>query len=134
MMLCNSLRDRLRPWLRDYDRLQSFAVILIYIQVHSCPHRDCHSLLFPFCIVNLIIILNTHEIDRVRIDWIPRGVVQRCFAYKFGDRIVRFGSHREQQSESWSYICCSPVFCDFPRHLLVYSFRLRHMVSPSLSF
>lgn len=34
MMLCESLlRDRIQPWLRDYDRLQSFAVILIYIQV-----------------------------------------------------------------------------------------------------
>lgn len=39
MMLCGSfclnLRDRIQPWLRDYDALQSFAVILIYIQVGS---------------------------------------------------------------------------------------------------
>ncbi|XP_004505350.1 uncharacterized protein [Cicer arietinum] len=37
MMLCGSfclnLRDRIQPWLRDYDALQSFAVILIYIQI-----------------------------------------------------------------------------------------------------
>ncbi|XP_027346768.1 uncharacterized protein LOC113858354 isoform X2 [Abrus precatorius] len=37
MMLCGSfcfnLRDRIQPWLRDYARLQSFAVILIYIQI-----------------------------------------------------------------------------------------------------
>ncbi|RDX62565.1 hypothetical protein CR513_59089 [Mucuna pruriens] len=37
MMLCGSfclnLRDRIRPWIRDYDRLQSFAVILIYVQI-----------------------------------------------------------------------------------------------------
>lgn len=28
-----NLRDRIQPWLRDYDSLQSFAVILIYIQI-----------------------------------------------------------------------------------------------------
>ncbi|KAK4279278.1 hypothetical protein QN277_016996 [Acacia crassicarpa] len=37
MTLCGSfytnLRDQIQPWLRDYDRLQSFAVILIYIQI-----------------------------------------------------------------------------------------------------
>ncbi|CAJ1939714.1 unnamed protein product [Sphenostylis stenocarpa] len=37
IMLCGSfcvnLRDRLQPWIRDYDRLQSFAVILIYLQI-----------------------------------------------------------------------------------------------------
>lgn len=40
MMLCCccslnnlNLRDRIQPWLRDYDSLQSFAVILIYIQI-----------------------------------------------------------------------------------------------------
>ncbi|KAK7317927.1 hypothetical protein RJT34_02560 [Clitoria ternatea] len=36
-MLCGSfclnLRDRMRPWTRDYDRLQSFAVFLLYIQI-----------------------------------------------------------------------------------------------------
>ncbi|KAI4368562.1 hypothetical protein MLD38_017106 [Melastoma candidum] len=30
---CSTLRDRLLPWLLDYDRLQYFAVILIYIQI-----------------------------------------------------------------------------------------------------
>lgn len=38
---CLNLRDRIQPWLRDYDRLQSFAVILIYIQV---LHRFLYSL------------------------------------------------------------------------------------------
>ncbi|XP_058760309.1 uncharacterized protein LOC131633629 isoform X1 [Vicia villosa] len=37
MMLCGSFcfnfRDRVQPWIRDYDSLQSFAVILIYIQI-----------------------------------------------------------------------------------------------------
>lgn len=31
--LCFNLRDRIQPWLRDYDSLQSFAVILIYVQI-----------------------------------------------------------------------------------------------------
>ncbi|XP_054797058.1 uncharacterized protein LOC129302305 [Prosopis cineraria] len=30
---CVNLRDGIQPWLRDYDRLQSFAVVLIYIQI-----------------------------------------------------------------------------------------------------
>lgn len=34
-MLCEALRDRIQAWLRDYDRLQYFAVILLYIQVPS---------------------------------------------------------------------------------------------------
>lgn len=32
-MLCGSLRNRVRNWLRDYVRLQSVVVILIYAQV-----------------------------------------------------------------------------------------------------
>ncbi|GLU19616.1 hypothetical protein SLE2022_358560 [Rubroshorea leprosula] len=30
---CYSLRDRILSWLRDYDRLQSLAVVLLYIQI-----------------------------------------------------------------------------------------------------
>ncbi|KAL0680356.1 hypothetical protein Bca4012_008338 [Brassica carinata] len=37
MMLCGSLRDRIQPWLRDYVKLQSLAVFLIYIQVSPLP-------------------------------------------------------------------------------------------------
>lgn len=33
MMFCGVLKDRIQNWLRDYDRLQHLAVILIYIQV-----------------------------------------------------------------------------------------------------
>lgn len=35
MMPCWSLGDRIRRFLRDYDSLQSLAVVLIYIQVSS---------------------------------------------------------------------------------------------------
>ncbi|XP_022985678.1 uncharacterized protein LOC111483665 isoform X3 [Cucurbita maxima] len=107
MMLCNSLRDRLRPWLRDYVRLQSFALILIYIQVHSFPHRNYHSLLSLFSVLNLnLFFVNTYEKDRVRIDWIPRGIVQWCIAYKFGDRIIRFGSR------TYALLLFSAIFLD----------------------
>ncbi|MED6183131.1 hypothetical protein PIB30_035263 [Stylosanthes scabra] len=30
---CSNLRDRIQPWLRDYDSLQSLAVLLLYIQI-----------------------------------------------------------------------------------------------------
>ncbi|KAG8634546.1 uncharacterized protein LOC110604575 isoform X2 [Manihot esculenta] len=33
MMLCGVLKDQIQNWLRDYDRLQYLAVILIYIQI-----------------------------------------------------------------------------------------------------
>ncbi|XP_061360365.1 uncharacterized protein LOC133304355 [Gastrolobium bilobum] len=37
MMLCGSfclnLRHRIQPWMRDYDRLQKLAIILLYIQI-----------------------------------------------------------------------------------------------------
>lgn len=35
MMLCSAFRTHIQTWLRDYDRMQSFAVILIYVQI-SC--------------------------------------------------------------------------------------------------
>ncbi|KAK6936968.1 hypothetical protein RJ641_033998 [Dillenia turbinata] len=33
MPCCSSLRTRIQTWLRDYDKIQSLAVILIYIQI-----------------------------------------------------------------------------------------------------
>ncbi|KAK9068686.1 hypothetical protein SSX86_012801 [Deinandra increscens subsp. villosa] len=33
MMLCSELNTQIQTWIRDYDRIQSFAVILIYIQI-----------------------------------------------------------------------------------------------------
>ncbi|XP_038901808.1 uncharacterized protein LOC120088513 isoform X2 [Benincasa hispida] len=57
MMLCNSLRDRLRPWLRDYDRLQSFAVILIYIQIGCALIGSLGALYNGVLLINLAIAL-----------------------------------------------------------------------------
>ncbi|GAB2276907.1 hypothetical protein Dimus_011617 [Dionaea muscipula] len=33
MRLCSPLKTRIQSWLRDYDKLQSSAVILIYVQI-----------------------------------------------------------------------------------------------------
>lgn len=33
MMRCAALRTYIRTWLRDYVRIQGFAVILLYVQV-----------------------------------------------------------------------------------------------------
>ncbi|XP_050941262.1 uncharacterized protein LOC103491645 isoform X9 [Cucumis melo] len=56
-MLCNSLRDRLRPCLRDYDRLQSFAVILIYIQIGCALIGSLGALYNGVLLINLAIAL-----------------------------------------------------------------------------
>ena len=41
MPLCStSLRLRIQSWLRDYDRLQSVAVILIYILMSWLPNHQ----------------------------------------------------------------------------------------------
>ncbi|KAK1426343.1 hypothetical protein QVD17_15014 [Tagetes erecta] len=33
MMLCSEFNTHIQTWLRDYDNIQSFAVVLIYIQI-----------------------------------------------------------------------------------------------------
>ncbi|KAI4343339.1 hypothetical protein L6164_010700 [Bauhinia variegata] len=61
MMLCDSfclnLRDRIQPWLRDYDRLQSFAVILIYIQIGCALIGSLGALYTGVLLINLGIAL-----------------------------------------------------------------------------
>ncbi|KAG6570308.1 hypothetical protein SDJN03_29223, partial [Cucurbita argyrosperma subsp. sororia] len=67
MMLCNSLRDRLRPWLRDYVRLQSFALILIYIQIGCALIGSLGALL-----INLVIALFALVAERfIQAIWTP---------------------------------------------------------------
>lgn len=39
MMLCSALTSQIHSWLRDYDRIQYLAVVLIYIQVHKQHSR-----------------------------------------------------------------------------------------------
>ncbi|KAI4336656.1 hypothetical protein L6164_015154 [Bauhinia variegata] len=61
MMLCGSsclnLRDRIQPWLRDYDRLQSFAVFLIYIQIGCALIGSLGALYNGVLLINLGIAL-----------------------------------------------------------------------------
>lgn len=57
MMLCDSLSDRIQPWLRDYDRLQSFAVFLIYIQIGCALIGSLGALYNGVLLINLAIAL-----------------------------------------------------------------------------
>ncbi|KAB2614175.1 hypothetical protein D8674_038891 [Pyrus ussuriensis x Pyrus communis] len=57
MMLCESLRDRIQPWLRDYDRLQSLAVILLYIQIGCALVGSLGALYTGVLLINLAIAL-----------------------------------------------------------------------------
>ncbi|PON37232.1 hypothetical protein PanWU01x14_322100 [Parasponia andersonii] len=57
-MLCDSLiRDRIQPWLRDYDSLQSFAVILLYIQIACALIGSLGALYNGVLLINLAIAL-----------------------------------------------------------------------------
>ncbi len=89
MMFCGVLKDRIQNWLRDYDRLQYLAVILIYIQV-----AKFHSL-FAFYIIKILMDISSNYnryycnqgliqrrnrfdlsfTDWVRSDWIAGGIV-----------------------------------------------------------
>ncbi|KAF8082416.1 hypothetical protein N665_0827s0019 [Sinapis alba] len=57
MMLCGSLRDRIHPWLRDYVKLQSLAVFLIYIQIGCALIGSLGALYNGVLLINLAIAL-----------------------------------------------------------------------------
>ncbi|XP_057420898.1 uncharacterized protein LOC130714934 [Lotus japonicus] len=54
---CFNLRDRIQPWIRDYDRLQSFAVILIYIQIGCALIGSLGALYNGVSLINVAIAL-----------------------------------------------------------------------------
>lgn len=56
-MLCSSITTRIQPWLRDYDRLQSFAIILIYIQIGCALVGSLGALYNGVLLINLSISL-----------------------------------------------------------------------------
>ncbi|CAA7016351.1 unnamed protein product [Microthlaspi erraticum] len=56
-MLCGSLRNRIRTWLRDYVRLQSLVVILIYAQIGCALIGSLGALYNGVLLVNLAIAL-----------------------------------------------------------------------------
>ncbi|XP_047317131.1 uncharacterized protein LOC124920641 [Impatiens glandulifera] len=55
MMLCSDLRNRIHSWLRDYDRIQSLAVILIYIQIGCALVGSLGALYNGVLLINLSI-------------------------------------------------------------------------------
>ncbi|KAJ4971697.1 hypothetical protein NE237_004796 [Protea cynaroides] len=57
MMLCSSLRTRIRSWLRDYDKIQAVAVILIYIQIGCALAGSLGALYNGVLLINLAIAL-----------------------------------------------------------------------------
>ncbi|OAY26272.1 uncharacterized protein LOC110603127 [Manihot esculenta] len=57
MMFCGVLKDRIQNWLRDYDRLQYLAVILIYIQIGCSLIGSLGALYNGVLLINLGIAL-----------------------------------------------------------------------------
>ncbi|KAF5208177.1 transmembrane protein [Thalictrum thalictroides] len=56
-MLCSSLRTRIRSCFRDYDQLQFFAVILIYVQIGCALIGSLGALYNGVLLINLVIAL-----------------------------------------------------------------------------
>ncbi|KAL1204894.1 hypothetical protein V5N11_017492 [Cardamine amara subsp. amara] len=56
-MVCGSLRNRIRNWLRDYVRLQSLVVILLYAQIGCALIGSLGALYNGVLLVNLAIAL-----------------------------------------------------------------------------
>ncbi|XP_057956226.1 uncharacterized protein LOC131149625 isoform X2 [Malania oleifera] len=57
MMRCCSLESRIQPLLRDYDKLQYFAVILIYVQIGCALVGSLGALYNGVLLINLAIAL-----------------------------------------------------------------------------
>ncbi|CAH1436493.1 unnamed protein product [Lactuca virosa] len=53
MMLCPELNTQIQTWLRDYDKIQSVAVILIYIQIGCALIGSLGALYTGVCLVDL---------------------------------------------------------------------------------
>ncbi|KAI3683442.1 hypothetical protein L1987_83945 [Smallanthus sonchifolius] len=52
-MLCPEFNTQIQTWLRDYDKIQSFAVILIYIQIACALIGSLGALYNGVCLVNV---------------------------------------------------------------------------------
>ncbi|KAL6976797.1 hypothetical protein U1Q18_025582 [Sarracenia purpurea var. burkii] len=57
MMLCSALRSQIWLWLRDYDKIQSLAVILIYIQIGCALVGSLGALFNGLLLIHLAIAL-----------------------------------------------------------------------------
>ena len=126
MMLCGSLRDRIQPWLRDYVKLQSLAVFLIYIQVSPLPlslSSNRESRVHRFVIVFFP--------DWLRPNWITRSIIQRRLTDQLSDCVVRACCNRKQQPKPRPHLRPSPLLRSSPRYLLVHPLHPRDLVIPS---
>ncbi|KAI3798247.1 hypothetical protein L1987_33518 [Smallanthus sonchifolius] len=52
-MLCSELNIQIQTWLRDYDKIQSVAVILIYIQIGCALIGSLGALYTGVCVIDL---------------------------------------------------------------------------------
>ncbi|GFY99005.1 hypothetical protein Acr_13g0004060 [Actinidia rufa] len=57
MMLCSASRSQIQSWLRDYDKIHSLAVILIYIQIGCALVGSLGALYNGVSLINLVIAL-----------------------------------------------------------------------------
>ncbi|XP_058223228.1 uncharacterized protein LOC131332934 isoform X1 [Rhododendron vialii] len=57
MMLCSALTSQIQSWLRDYDRIQFLAVVLIYIQIGCALIGSLGALYNGVLLINLAIAL-----------------------------------------------------------------------------
>ena len=132
-MLCEALRDRIQAWLRDYDRLQYLAVILLYIQV---SFLGSWFLVLGYRLVQVTRV-STNQwyvllcicIDCLRIGRIAGSIVQRSVADQSGHCLVRSRRHRKQQSEPRPHLRRPPPLRYPPRCLLVHSLLSRNLDS-----
>ncbi|KAL9660611.1 hypothetical protein QQ045_025428 [Rhodiola kirilowii] len=56
-MRCDPLWTRLQPWIRDYDRLQWMAVLLIYIQIGCALVGSIGALYNGVMLINVAVTL-----------------------------------------------------------------------------
>nr|XP_043611069.1 uncharacterized protein LOC122582710 [Erigeron canadensis] len=54
-MLCPELNTQIQTWLRDYDKIQSFAVFLIYIQIGCALIGSLGALYNGVSLINVVI-------------------------------------------------------------------------------
>ncbi|KAF6152033.1 hypothetical protein GIB67_010607 [Kingdonia uniflora] len=57
MLCCSSLQSHIQSWIRDYDKLQSFALILIYIQIGCALVGSLGALFNGVLLINLAVAL-----------------------------------------------------------------------------
>ena len=84
----SSLGSRIRSWLRDYDRIQDLAVVLIYIQVSGSLPK---SLGFLHCIIFLLsLLINSISVYGMMLDFELSFVRLQRFPFWFDFNWIHF--------------------------------------------